>query len=216
MSATRHPIYQIDDDSTAFGIIIPKHAIVYDKATKKSYRTSQELSAVQTLGDDTGKILVTDDPSANTLTDYKESVLDRFDPTTATPATPTAGDRYIATATANGWTVDTVYEWDGSAWVEDTTTLGALVYVEDEAVHYVKNASGNFVEYKISNAPDMETVTAASDGQTAFTTTISMTTSLGVFVDGIQTDAYTRTDANTLTLTNGVPDGTQVKVVSYK
>lgn len=216
MSATKHPIYQIENASTAFGIIVPKHAIVYDKATKKSYRVSQELSAVQTLTDDSGKILITDDPSVNRLTDYKESVLDRFDPTAATPAAPTTGDRYIATATANGWTIDTVYEWNGTAWVEDSTTLGALVFVEDESKHYVKNASGNFVEYKISNQPDMEVVTATSDGQTAFTTTISMTTSLAVFVDGIQTDAYTRTDANTLTLTNGVPDGTQVKVISYK
>jgi hypothetical protein len=91
-----------------------------------------------------------------------------------------------------------------------------LVYVEDEAKHYIKNASGNFIVYTITNQPDQETVVATTDGQTAFTTTISMTTSLAVFVDGVQSDAYTRTDANTLTLTNGVPDGTSVKVISYK
>lgn len=215
MAAVKNPIYQIEDASTAFGIVVPKHSVVFNKATKQSYRVSQELSAIQTLADDASKILITDDPSANKLYDFKESVLDRFDPTTATPATPSEGDRYLSTATANGWTVDKLYEYKGSAWVEDVTNLGSLVYVEDEGIHYIKNASGNFIEYKISNQPDIQTVVATSDGQTAFTTTAT-TTSLLVFVDGVQTDAFTRTNATTLTLTNGVPDGTSVKIISYK
>jgi hypothetical protein len=216
MAAVKKPIYAVLNDSTQFGIAVPKFGLVFDETKKQIWRLSAAQTSTGTLAGDSGKILVSDDPNANRLYDFKESVLDRFDPTTATPVTPSTGDRYISLATANGWTINEIYEWNGSAWVLDPTNLGSLVYVEDESKHYIKNASGDFIEYKISSQPDMEVVTSASDGQTAFTTTISMTTSLAVFVDGIQTDDYVRTDANTLTLTNGVPTGTKVKVISYK
>lgn len=64
--------------------------------------------------------------------EWQESVLDRFDPTAALPAAPAIGDRYLATATANGWTNNYIYEWDGAAWVETIPTTGTYVSVDDE------------------------------------------------------------------------------------
>lgn len=64
--------------------------------------------------------------------EWQESVIDRFDPTAATPATPSTGDRYLSTATANGWTENYIYEWNGSAWVETIPTVGTYVSVDDE------------------------------------------------------------------------------------
>ena len=71
--------------------------------------------------------------------DWQESVLDRFDPTSALPATPANGDRYIATATANGWTENNIYAYDttGAAWVATVPNNGATCRVEDESTFYV-------------------------------------------------------------------------------
>ena len=71
-------------------------------------------------------------------TDFQESVLDRFDPTAALPAAPTDGDRYIATATANGWNDTYIYQWDDDegAWDEYIPTDGNTTMVEDENLFY--------------------------------------------------------------------------------
>jgi predicted ATP-dependent Lon-type protease len=50
--------------------------------------------------------------------DWQESVKDRYDPTSALPPTPSTGDRYISIATANGWTVNYIYEYNGTSWDE--------------------------------------------------------------------------------------------------
>jgi hypothetical protein len=72
---------------------------------------------------------------------WQEAVLDRYDPTTATPATPTTGDRYLSTATANGWTIDYIYEWNGSAWVGTAPENGMAAVVMAEGVLYVFDGS---------------------------------------------------------------------------
>ena len=73
--------------------------------------------------------------------DWQESVIDRFDPTSALPTTPSAGDRYISTATANGWTADYIYEYNGATWDETAPSEGMATWVEDEDVLYVFNTS---------------------------------------------------------------------------
>lgn len=67
--------------------------------------------------------------------DPQESVLSRFDPTPGTPVGPSVGDRYISLATANGWLINNIYEWNG-AWVETVITEGASAWVEDEGTYY--------------------------------------------------------------------------------
>jgi len=73
--------------------------------------------------------------------DWVESVLSFFDPTSALPVGPTLGDRYISSATANGWTDNNIYEWDGAAWDETVISEGKATWVEDEDLVYVYNGS---------------------------------------------------------------------------
>ena len=73
--------------------------------------------------------------------DWQESVLDRYDPTSNTPVGPSTDDRYIATATANGWTNNNIYQYNGTSWDETVPTEGTATWVEDENTQYVYNGS---------------------------------------------------------------------------
>ena len=55
-----------------------------------------------------------------------------YDPTAELPADPALGDTYIAAATANGWTVDYIYEWTGEAWSATIPWEGYFVWIDDE------------------------------------------------------------------------------------
>ena len=72
---------------------------------------------------------------------WQANVKDRFDPVSATPATPTTGDRYISTTTNNGWTMNYIYEWNGSTWDETIPTEGYATWVEDEDTQYTFNGT---------------------------------------------------------------------------
>jgi hypothetical protein len=75
--------------------------------------------------------------------DFQESVLSRFDPTAALPTTPVDGARYWSKATANGWTINRIYEWMAgtSTWEDTIPTAGTEVYVEADAMLYLWNGS---------------------------------------------------------------------------
>jgi len=73
--------------------------------------------------------------------DWQASVLSRYDPTASTPPTPGTGDRYISTATANGWTIDYIYEYNGATWDVLPPNEGMATWVEDENKQYVYNGS---------------------------------------------------------------------------
>ena len=73
--------------------------------------------------------------------DWQESVLDRYDPTSNTPVGPNTDDRYIATATANGWTNNNIYQYNGSSWDETIPSEGTAIWVEDENILYVYNGA---------------------------------------------------------------------------
>lgn len=77
--------------------------------------------------------------------DWQESVLDRYDPTSGLPA-EVLGARYIATATANGWTINHIYEWNGTSWTDITPNEGYACRVEDEDKQYVFNGT-NWVDF---------------------------------------------------------------------
>lgn len=66
---------------------------------------------------------------------------DRYDPTSGLPESPDAGDSYISTATANGWTINYMYIHDGSAWEEAIPEEGHKCWVDDENEQYVYNGS---------------------------------------------------------------------------
>lgn len=56
-----------------------------------------------------------------------------FDPTSGLPSTPTEGDRWIASATANGWTENYIYTRVDSSWTEFIPTDGdAIILFEPD------------------------------------------------------------------------------------
>lgn len=68
--------------------------------------------------------------------DWQRSVNDFWTPSTGLPETPTSGDRYIASDSGNGWTVDYIYAWDGAQWTETIPNEGFTTWVEDVDVAY--------------------------------------------------------------------------------
>jgi len=73
--------------------------------------------------------------------DWQESVKDRYDPTGGLP-TWENGDRYISTATANGWTVNNIYEGSPpDVWAETEPNEGYACWVEDEDLIYIYNGA---------------------------------------------------------------------------
>jgi hypothetical protein len=71
-----------------------------------------------------------------------EPVLSKYDPTGGLPGAPTTGDRYLSTATANGWVIDRLYEYNGDIWDEKTPGTGDTVLVLDEAAQYAYVGDG--------------------------------------------------------------------------
>jgi len=65
--------------------------------------------------------------------DWQESVLDICAVGAAVQVT---GNRYIASATGGGWTIDHIYEWSGSAWIDTTPNEGYTLEAEDENEFY--------------------------------------------------------------------------------
>jgi hypothetical protein len=77
---------------------------------------------------------------ANTI--QVQAVLDIFDNTAALPLFPAPGDRYIALVTANGWTINRIYQWNGANWVETIPVLTNIVLVRASGLFYVYQAAG--------------------------------------------------------------------------
>jgi hypothetical protein len=63
---------------------------------------------------------------------------DFFDPTPALPTNPAAGDVFISSDTARGWTEGNIYEWSGTAWNEAVPVEGMWVWIDalDEFYKY--------------------------------------------------------------------------------
>ena len=78
---------------------------------------------------------------------WQDPVISRFDPTAALPAGPSDRDRYISTATANGWTSGYIYEWfdDSAVWRETVPTEGFIARVLTEDQWYTFDGSGWWV-----------------------------------------------------------------------
>lgn len=71
------------------------------------------------------------------VVEFDLDVKSRYDPTSGLPGGPAAGDAYICTATANGWTTAYLYIYDGAAWEEEIPHEGQEVWVVDENHDYV-------------------------------------------------------------------------------
>jgi len=77
--------------------------------------------------------------------DWQKTVISIFDNTSALPSNPTAGDRYIAKVTANGWTIHHIYECvTNGTWVaclNYTPTEGYTSWIKAEDVYYRFNGT---------------------------------------------------------------------------
>jgi len=69
------------------------------------------------------------DVEINTDLTWLVPVISIFDNTAALPVGPAVGDRYIAEVTANGWTENRIYEWDGAAWLSYTPEQNDAVVI---------------------------------------------------------------------------------------
>ncbi|MCP3686571.1 MAG: LamG domain-containing protein [bacterium] len=78
--------------------------------------------------DDTGKVI---DVTQTTVLSWLESVKAFYDPTSSLPSSPSSGDRYIASATANGWVTQMVYEYNGVTWDVTIPVDGSAISVTD-------------------------------------------------------------------------------------
>jgi hypothetical protein len=72
---------------------------------------------------------------------WEEPVISIYDNTIALPVAAT-GDRYIAQATANGWTQNRIYEKNNSGgWGETIPVAGTIAWVNSAALPYTYNGS---------------------------------------------------------------------------
>ncbi|MCB0729192.1 MAG: hypothetical protein KDD00_17135, partial [Ignavibacteriae bacterium] len=103
-------------------------------------------------------------------------------------------------------------------WYEDLTSHGSIVMVENTNEVYAKNSSGVFVLFGtfIDKRPLIEDIEAATDNQTIFPTTISLSQTLEITIDGIETRNFSRDNANQVTLPFGVSQGSVVSIKSFR
>lgn len=86
---------------------------------------------------------------------WLEPIISFYDPTPGLPGAPVVGDRYTATATANGWTADHIYECvTGGTWIGATDTTpanGNAFYNNDDSKAYLwyvpTGGTGSWVEF---------------------------------------------------------------------
>lgn len=65
-----------------------------------------------------------------------------WNPSGGLPPSPAVDDRYIASATGNGWTENNIYAWTGEEWSEIPYPAGRIVYVVGEDAWYGAAADG--------------------------------------------------------------------------
>lgn len=210
-------IFCVNTNAETFGRTIPKDSIIFVKETKTLWGNTAKASATDSIATLVSKVQLTVPAGTNAITDFKESVIDKHDASAALP-TAAEGARYLCVVAGNGWNANTIYEYKDGQWIEDVTTGGCLVNVESEAVYYAKSNAGVFVNWGqfMDKRPAIETIEALSDNQTVFATTITLTSTLEVCVEGIETNLYTRDNANQITLGFGVSLGSLVTVKSFK
>lgn len=127
------------------------------------------------------------------------SVLDRFDPTSATPAAPSTGDRYISTATANGWTDDNIYEWNGASWDETVAASGQTTLVEDENILYLYTGSDWVKQASVVAHNDLNSLDGGTSGEYYHLTSAEYTGLISKSANETISGAYTFSGATTVT-----------------
>lgn len=201
------------------------------------FPTSDQKAALAGMGtpSSTNKFITNDYlKSALNGLDWQESVLDRYDPTSGLP-TATLGVRYISTATANGWTLDYIYEGNGSTFDEIIPDEGTATWVEDEDMNYLYDGTQWIIHSSTSNHNNLTSLQGGTTNEyyhftssehTELTDITSLTHSDGGFLVSngttwvIESGSTARTslglgtiatqNANGVTITGGTINGTTI------
>jgi hypothetical protein len=68
---------------------------------------------------------------------WQVPVISIFDNTLALPVGPSVGDRYISLVTANGWTKDNIYDYNGATWDQTIVIEGMATVVKQCAAAFL-------------------------------------------------------------------------------
>ncbi len=119
------------------------------------------------------------------LLDWQESVSDELDLTSAEPASPAIGERYlnIATGTSSetsqSVTTNYIYQWNGSSWTEVQPTEGNCCLVEDRDM---------LIGFNGSNWIDIGSFALLNEAQTFFNATDISGSEAETLTDGSNAD----------------------------
>lgn len=213
---TLKPFFSISSLTEAFGRVVPKNAVIFVEDDGVFWKINTKGLATDSVSTILSKTQINDPVGANTLTDFKESVLG-LRTGAAMPGSPAQGDRYLCTATSGAFTADTIYQYKGTSWLADPSNDGAIVFSEEDSYFYIKNSVGVFTAWAafMDKIPKDQTI-IASDGQTVFATTITLQGLVEIFLDGIGTRDFVIDNPKQFTLAFGVDDGTEVFIKASK
>jgi len=81
--------------------------------------------------------------SRGSIQGFGQTIIDFFDPTPGLPVSPSSGDKYISTATANGWILNNIVVYDEKlgVWKNVVPIAGALVWREVPGDMRIYNAA---------------------------------------------------------------------------
>ncbi len=114
---------------------------------------------------------------------WLEAVDGFHDPGSGLPNWVTGGERYVATATANGWTAGNIYEYDGSAWTETKAVATNAVHsIADDADFFFDSASWSAAASgKLLDILGLTATAAPGADATARVNGTGMTSETGIF-----------------------------------
>lgn len=110
--------------------------------------------------------------------DWQESVISM---TNNASATATLGNRYISTETIGGWTINNIYEYNGTTWDETVSNEGIAAWVESDDVLYTFSGAawikfGSTITHDNLNAVDSGTYRHLNASQVTELTTSGICT----------------------------------------
>lgn len=124
--------------------------------------TAPQSSVTPTNGNDLTNKTYVDNIASGIIP--QSPVINFYDPTSGLPVGPTLADRYIASATANGWTIHHIYQYNGATWDDSAPTTGWAVYVTGLTANYGYNGSSWVLT---SNMPAHNNLSGLQGGTTS-------------------------------------------------
>ena len=177
----------------------------------KSIAGDTFLSMTETAGDPTfaGDFVTYIQDLISTYTaalDWQESVLTYYDPTPNLPVGPADGARYLALATANGWTAGRIYQWSaaGAAYTVTMPEEGMTVFVDDENQFY---RYANSAWLKFFNVTDLQAAMIGVADATGWYTATTVEAALTEVVTKLRAQDWQKSVISEWAPSGGLPIG---------